>query len=198
MNPDQYLHELSQFQGSISTLLENIQSLIRDLPDKRDNCDVVERLKTISKKLEELSTSISGYFKIDGEDSSDIKKLIGCLKEREDRIIKCLEEYKIIIRNIDDLKNDIIKTGQVSQFIVAEVERLSIIFEEQGREKIKITDFIEIIEFAKRANKRYNFWKGWKSQVAIVIGLVVGVLVGSSQIFASLVTVSYWLKVIFG
>ncbi len=69
MSSDEFTTEIARFMGSISTLLINIQKIMNELPDRRDNSDVKTQLVNLQNSFELLQHNLSSYFSSQTEES---------------------------------------------------------------------------------------------------------------------------------
>ena len=168
----QYLQEIAKFQGSISVLLNYIQDLLKQLPDRRDNEDVTQKVNEILdliKKLELETDSLS-------------KKTICSYNDLTEAIDKLIIIEKIIKEQLNDIKisvSDSNKNEAIAfvQKVKKNYENLNLTMEGNNIE-IKASDIITFFEYAKHRNKRYKFWKGTKAKFIIGMGIITSLVIG--------------------
>ncbi len=166
-----YLQELSRFQGSISVLLENLQRLIQDLPDRRDQEGVKQDLSQVLSEIEEIKDKLLDQ----GQQA---------IKDYLDNRFQSCSECRSHINNISGNLEKITSDEQVRQLgdlfevvknITEESNKIKVILEQEDVE-FKTSDVFEFVKFVRQQNKKSEFWAGTKAKIIIVIGTMVAFL----------------------
>lgn len=161
--------EVGRFTGSIQQLLVAIDKKVDDLPDNRDISDIVNKLNRLLEKsnlvYKELSTHID-----------DFDTNIELIKELRTILIESKKVYSEIQLILCDKNSELLKQikniSNLADMINEQINRSNILLGKDN--EIQLHDFGEVIALAKRANKRYEMWKGWKGKVAFIMGALLG------------------------
>ncbi len=168
MASEEYLHELSRYQGAISTLLGNMNQFLKDLPDKRDQEDLIEKVQIIISQLKNI------------EEDINTQELVG---KKFDMVFNKLENLADKMKTYDaEGIDELIKSHKKVRL---EVEKIMTIIKIQHPD-ITPTDIVEVIKYTKRVNKKSKFWEGTKAKVLIVSATVGSIIIFGTKIVTGL------------
>lgn len=196
-----YMFELAKFQGSISTLLINLEKFIYDIPNKEFHNRLLEEFKDVLKELEEYQKNINSFITICNQhrsnlDSSsdetrdklkEISLLIKDFNPLLDQDIKSIVQHNnnflskicdTLCEDNSDLRIQINKTSELTILLMKEIEKLKTVIDISPEdERINITDLQDVILFAKQGIKITRFLTSTKMKVSAIIsflGLILG------------------------
>jgi len=156
--------EIASHLGGMTQILNNLQRIIDDLPDKRDSSDIVKSLSKIKGDLEIILNSVVK------EDTEINRCRLKC-----SQMVTTVDAINSVL--VDVNKDDIVEV--VSKLKEWNTSKSNELFKEiadahikWGDTPVKWEDLKEVVDYAKRRNKTYEFWKGWKSKTAIVSAIV--------------------------
>lgn len=158
--------EIASHLGGITQILNNLQRIIEAIPDKRDKDDIMLVLKSLREGISNFESEINTALEAFIHCRSNCK----ITRDKLDTLIGAIPDPELM--------------GNMRELVTQlNTEMKEATIKGDGKNPVKWGDLKDIVEYAKRQNKIYLFWKGWKSKLAIVLAVVLGFLMYAEKIF---------------
>ena len=189
--------EIIKLSTTLQQLSANVDNKISRLPDNKDFDNSIKKLEKIIDEIDNINSFITKSENSDitiVKNITDIRTTLNDIKvELSDKrqelmalsvsskdIKTLLEDAMITFNNIHNVvcndNSDLVsKINNINTLTNDIKEQVHNSYVRLNNRHIQLHDLDEVIEYAKRANQRYKFWKGWKAIVAVIAGSIIGV-----------------------
>lgn len=176
MATEDFTIQIAQFMGKISTLLDNLSSTINKMPES--NSDVKHNFFELKTQISQINSALMAYIK-DKENSNDeilksLSALIEAAKKNDGSVsLHNKETLSKITRELCDdseFRKHVETMGKIALDVKEVMDTVSVLLKDR-EEKIKPSDFIEVIKFAKLGNTVIAWIIEKKNALIFVISL---------------------------